>query len=460
MRRGSALSISGRDLLIAVVLLVFAASQFLATVDDKPLDRDEARWIHRTVYLRELTHPFSSYWDEATWRRRGASLDERNRLRAQPPMASYLLGFGLLVQGRDLATNGYWLMERDEVWNSERGNAPEVADLAAARRTVAIVAALTVVVAYALGTRLTNRIGGLATALFVALHPLVGLYAAFAGSDMLLVLLVALTAIAAGRLADRPTWPRALLLGALIGLGGATKLSPLLVAVPLALLGGMALVAGVIGTRLWNATALSPPPPGFAWQLLSVPLVAGSIFVGSYPYLWSNPVANTQAMFDFRRMGMELQGKTWDHLAVPYPVDAFRRVGIRLGDHWTVLGRVSTELDARFGVIWDTRGIELALGAAGGVMLLALVIRSGLWSGHALVATVLVSQATITVLGLRADFARYHLPVLLLVAVSLGVLAGCAWDGLRQLRSVHAPAPADDAPPSVTINPQPSSSLH
>jgi hypothetical protein len=93
-------------------------------------------------------------------------------------------------------------------------------------------------------------------------------------------------------------------------------------------------------------------------------------------------------------------------------------------------------------------------------MLLALVIRSGLWSGHALVATVLVSQATITVLGLRADFARYHLPVLLLVAVSLGVLAGCAWDGLRQLRSVHAPAPADDAPPSVTINPQPSSSLH
>ena len=59
MRRGSALSISGRDLLIAVVLLVFAASQFLATVDDKPLDRDEARWIHRTVYLRELTHPFS-----------------------------------------------------------------------------------------------------------------------------------------------------------------------------------------------------------------------------------------------------------------------------------------------------------------------------------------------------------------------------------------------------------------
>src|ERR687898_2319464 len=184
MRRGSALLIAGRDLLIAVVLLVFAASQFLATVDDKPLDRDEARWIHRTVYLRELTHPFSRYWDEATWRRRGASLDERNRLRAQPPMASYLLGFGLLVQGRDLATNGYWLMERDEVWNSERGNAPEVADLAAARRTVAIVAALTVVVAYALGTRLTNRIGGLATALFVPLHPPIWLYAAFAGSGM------------------------------------------------------------------------------------------------------------------------------------------------------------------------------------------------------------------------------------------------------------------------------------
>ena len=443
MHRRTARSIRGRDLLIAVMLFALAMWQFLAAVDDEPLDRDEARSIHRVVYVQQLSNPFGPFWDEAAWQRRDASLDENNRLRDQPPFASYLLGVGLFAQGRDLSTNGFWIMERDVAWNSAYGNAPEASDLAAARRTVAVVAALTVVVAYALGRRLTNRIGGLVTALYVAIHPLVGFYAAFASADMLLVLLVALAAVAAGRLADRPTWPRALLLGALIGLGGATKLSPLLVAVPLALLGGMVLVAVMFGTRHRKEAAM--PPPRLGWQLLSVPLVAGAVFVGAYPYLWSNPVTNTKAMFAFRRMGMELQSTTWDHLAVPYPREAFRRVGIRLGDHWTVLSNFSAELDARFGVVWDTRGIELALAAAGGVMLLALVIRAGLWSGHALIATVLLSQATITVLGLRVDFARYHLPIMLLVAVALGVLAGQGWTALRLLWPMRSPLPTPDS---------------
>ena len=451
MPPGSALPISGRDLLIAAALFALAAWQFLAAVDDAAPHRDEARWIHRAVYVRELAAPLSPYWDEATWRRRRVSLDERNRLRAQPPMASYLMGVGLLAQGRDLRTNGFWNMDHDEAWNIERGNAPEAGDLAAGRRTVAVVAALTVVTAYALGTRLTNRAGGLVTALFVACHPLVGLYAVFAGSDILLVLLVALAAVAAGRLADRSTWPRAVLLGALIGLGGATKLSPLLVALPLALLGVAALVAALFGAR-WA------PPRRLGMQLLSVPLFAGAIFVGSYPYLWSDPLTNTRAMLDFRRLGMELQGAAWPHTAVNDPIEAFRRVGLKLGNDWTALGRLNAELEGRFGLVWDARGVELALAAAGLVLLGALVIRSGVWSGHGLVVVVLTGQAAITIAGLRADFARYHLPVLLLVAVGLGVLAGSAWDGLRQLRALRSLAPSGEEPIPATIAPTPSSS--
>ena len=94
---------------------------------------------------------------------------------------------------------------------------------------------------------------------------------------------------------------------------------------------------------------------------------------------------------------------------------------------------LAAALDAWFGFVWDTREIELALAAAGGVLLLGLIIRNGLWSGRSLVAAVLFSQATITVIALRTDFARYHLPILLLVAVGLGVLAGRGWDGLRRL---------------------------
>lgn len=429
----------GRDLLIATALFVLACWQFFAYSDDQPLHRDEARWVHRAVYVRELSNPRGPYWDDDTWRRRGASLDERSRLRAQPPLASYLMGVSLVLQGRDLETNGFWNMDRDEAWNLRRGNAPEPADLTAGRRTSAVVTALTVVVAYFLGARLTNRIGGVVTALFLTAHPLIVLYATFAGSDALLTFLVALAALAAFRLADRPTWARALLLGALLGLGAATKLSPLLAAVPLALLGVAALFVGLVNRRqrVWVS-----PPFRLGWQLLSVPVVAAAVFVATYPYLWSDPVGRTRAMLDFRRLGMELQGEAWPHAAVETRLEAFQRVGVKLGNDWTALGRLSTELHERFGIVWDPRGIELALAAAGFVLLLALVIRFGLWSGHALAAAVLASQAAVTILGLRADFARYHLPILLLTAVCLGVLAGQGWSKLHGLVTVRSPAPA------------------
>ncbi|MBA2278360.1 MAG: glycosyltransferase family 39 protein [Chloroflexia bacterium] len=424
-------AIMGNGLLVPAAIFVVVCWQFLATVDDRPLHRDEARWIHRAVYLRELVDPLSPYWDEGTWRRRGASLDERSRLRAQPPLASYVMGAGLVLQGRDLDTNGFWDMDRDEAWNVRHGNAPDPADLAAGRRTTAIVAALTVVVAYVLATRLTNRFGGLVAALVLGANPLLGHYATFAGSDALLVLLVALAAFAAYRLADRPTWSRALLLGALLGFGGATKLSPLLVAFPLALLGGAALVARFVGTR--RAGEPASPPYRLGWQLLSVPVVAGAVFVAVYPYLWAAPLANSRAMLDFRRLGMDLQGEAWPHAAVETRLEAFQRVGVKLGNDWTALGRLSAQLNERFGIVWDTRGIELALAVAGLVMLGALVIRHGLWSGHALATTVLAGQAAVTILGLRADFARYHLPILLLVAVCLGVLAGQTWSVLQRI---------------------------
>jgi hypothetical protein len=52
------------------------------------------------------------------------------------------------------------------------------------------------------------------------------------------------------------------------------------------------------------------------------------------------------------------------------------------------------------------------------------VMRRSIWSGTGLAAAVLISEVAITVVGLKADWARYHLPVLLLVAVCIGVVAG------------------------------------
>jgi hypothetical protein len=169
------------DLLTAAALFLLACWQFLGAVDDLPMHRDEARWIHRGEYVRELLHPFSQYWDEDAWIQQGGTLDEQYRLRAQPPFGSYLMGIGLLAQGRDLETNGFWNMDHDDAWNIARGNQPSPADLTAARRTSAIIGAFTVVAVYMIGTRLTNRVGGVTGAVFLAFHPLMILLATFAG---------------------------------------------------------------------------------------------------------------------------------------------------------------------------------------------------------------------------------------------------------------------------------------
>ncbi len=401
----------------------------MGIVDSRPFHRDEARWIHRAEYVAELANPLGSYWDESTWIERGGSLDERYRLRAQPPLGSYVMGFGLLAQGRDLDTNGFWIMDEDNVQNAAQGNVPSSGDLTAARRTTAIISALTVTVVYFIGARLTNRIGGVVAALFLLFHPLVNLYAAFAGSDMLLVLLVALAAMAAYRLADRPSWPRAVLLGFLLGLGGSAKLSPLGIAIPLALLGGLIILLRVTG-RSPRKLVVGQPSLAFGLQLLSAPFVAGATLIASYPYLWRAPIEHTREMFAFRTTGMDLQASIWEHVAVDSPVEALRRVEARLGDEFTLVGRLGDTGDAGI--------LELGLAAIGLLIVGWLALRRGIVSGHGLALIVLGGQAAITIVGMGADWARYHLPILLLVAVCIGVAVGQGWEiagqAMRSLR--------------------------
>jgi hypothetical protein len=125
---------------------------------------------------------------------------------------------------------------------------------------------------------------------------------------------------------------------------------------------------------------------------------------------------------------MDIQGMLWEHIAVETRTEALQRVGTRLGTEWTALGRLAEP----FGWSWIPDGFGLVLAAAGLVTLLWLVAQRGLWSGAALTATVLTGQAAITIYGLGVDWARYHLPILLLVAVCIGVLAGAASAGLNQ----------------------------
>ncbi|MGH2603264.1 MAG: glycosyltransferase family 39 protein, partial [Dehalococcoidia bacterium] len=214
-----------RDWLIATGLFLLALGLNLGAVEQSPLHPDETRWLHRAHYLRNLTDPFGPTWRDGYL------------TRGQPPLGSYLMGAGLVVQGRDLETNGVWEFRHDEALNRARGNMASPADLAAGRRTNAVVGALAVAVVYLAGALLTNRIGGVAGALLLATHPLMLLLSSQALSDALLVLCLAVALLAGCRLGTRPDWRSAFVLGIALGLGGATKLSPLLLSLPLAGLG-------------------------------------------------------------------------------------------------------------------------------------------------------------------------------------------------------------------------------
>lgn len=407
------------DLLIALAIFALGLWQNLSYVDSTKFHRDEARWIHRAYYLREAFNPLSRTWDDGYL------------TRGQPPLGSYLMGLGLVVQGRDLNTNGLWDFNKNTAWNRSRGRMPVKADLTAARRTDAVVGALLAVTLYFLGKRLSNRLAGLVAALLLIPHPLSIYLSSLAGSDALLALLVALAALAAVSLAERPTWGRAILLGVLLGLGGATKLSPLLLTVPLAGV-GLVLLLHKLPER---ATGGGPTPRDreTGWMLLSLPFVAFAVFVASYPYLWTEPIERTKTLFAFRAQEMESQGEIWENLQVSGPVDALSRVNTTLGKNMTTSGRLAELADERLGFTWDAPWLDLALGTAGLGLLGLLAVMYGLRSRYALGGIVLGGQAVIILLGMRADFARYHLPILVAIALGGGLLVGYGWSALRLL---------------------------
>lgn len=143
----------------------------------------------------------------------------------------------LLLRGRDLATNGVWNFCHGHKWNAVRGNAASAADLEAGRCANGVVGGLAVAVVYRLGARPGHWVGGTVARLLLAPRPLMVLLGSQALADGLLSLLLSLAALAAARPGGRPGQGPALGLGAALGLGGATKLSPLLLSLSLAGLG-------------------------------------------------------------------------------------------------------------------------------------------------------------------------------------------------------------------------------
>jgi hypothetical protein len=399
------------DALLAGLVFLVALWVNLSAVAMTEFHRDEARWIHRAVFLEELRNPTGEFWQES------------EVMIGQPPLGSYLMGLGLTLQGRDLDTNGFYDFHFGPDWNWRHGNMPDEADLAAARRTNSVVGALIAVCVYLIARGLSNAVAGIAAVALLVPHPLSIYLSSLAGSDALVTLLVALAALVAMALANRPTWPRAIVLGVLLGLGGSAKLSPLALAIVLAAAGMILVIHG------WRGSGQGARHDGrLGWRLLVQPPLAAATFVASFPFLWPDPIGRTRELLQFRAIEMYNQGVLWSELNVDGPVDALGRIGNWLGDIDSVTGQLFEGVARLFGVSWKPMGFDLVLAIIGALILLAVAIRRGLGSRWAMAVLVLGGQFALIVVGMRADYSRYLLPVLAATAVCGGLVAGAVWD--------------------------------
>lgn len=409
------------DRLVALAIGLLALSNGLLHGPWTGFNPDESRWISRAHFVRDLFDPFGPTWADSY------------TTRGQPPFGSYVTGLGLLGQGRDLDTNGAWVFHWPGTYGWERnivaGNMPSADDLAAARRTSAGLVGLTAATLFAIGRRISTRAGAAAGALWFAVHPFSGYVGSLATSDAVLGLLVALAALAGAALAARPSWPRAALLGGLLGLGASAKLSPFFVSLPLATLGAALLIAAAIRARRVPSPRRDPLP----WALIALPLVAAATFVASYPYLWPDPIGRTGNLFAFRIREMAQQSADWPVMAVPTRGEALRRVGVNFDERFSILGGLA----AAAGLRGRPPAIELLLAVAGGVVLLGLAVARGGRSPTALVLLVLGGQVAVTVVGMRSEFDRYHVPMMLLGATAIGGVVG---ETLPRLGRLQAPA--------------------
>jgi hypothetical protein len=409
------------DALLAALVFVVALAVNLYSVPTTEFHRDEARWVHRARFLEQLQDPTGPYWQKS------------EVMIGQPPLGSYLMGLGLLLQGRDLQTNGYYDFYYFIDWNARHGNLPDPLDLEAARRTNSVVGALTAMAVYLIGRGLLNPLAGLAGAALLTPHALSIYLSSLAGSDAIVALLVAWSALVAMFLAQRPTWARAVVLGILLGLGGAAKLSPLGLIAPLAA------AALVLIWRGWRGTDAAAQHEGaLGWRLLALPPVATAAFIASYPFLWPDPIGRTLDLLRFRSLEMQNQGTIWGELRVNGPIDAATRIYNWLGVEDSVTGEAIGYVLQPLGIGSRPMWLDLALAVIGAVILAVMALRQGLGSRWAMALLVLGGEVALVMVAMRADFSRYLLPVLVTNAVCGGLVAGTLWQMVaRRFARVH-----------------------
>ena len=279
-----------------------------------------------------------------------------------------------------------------------------------------------VALSYLVTRLLTNRLGGVLGAFFLAFHPLQITLSTQALSDELLALTLGITFVAAYKFARRPGFGWALVMGLALGLGGATKLAPLALSFVLAAFGVLWLAWNY---RQRGRKAIAWPANRYAILLLLQPVIAGFTFVALYPYLWVDPIGRSLKLLDFRRTEMASQARIWPWAKVNNPKDAFMRYGEQLHDAASSTRHLQEWMNDNLGTsIANPVSVDFILVAIGAILLLRIVIARGLWSPEALVALLMAAEVGAVTVGLGVDFYRYYLPVLFVNSILVGIAFG------------------------------------
>ena len=406
----------------AVVIFLISFWANLSYVHATLFHPDESRWINRAHYLTDLKNPLGIEWGD------------RYLLRGQPPVGSYVTAIGLLLQGQDTVTNEPFDFtkgnERNTVWEAGHNAIPTSDDLLAARRTNAFIGALVSALMLIILARITSLIGGMIGAVFVLLNDLVHYLSSTALSDATLALIICLSALVLMQMVERPGWGKTVVLGVLLGLGMGAKLSPIILA------GGLAGIGFAFLLRPWLrripyvgrlvdhlAAGAEARADRLAWMLLSLPAITVATFVALYPYVWSAPYERTRILFDFRATEMASQSRIWPNLAVTGRLDAFRTLWRVFQQEYPTSGRFFDWVSGWSGLP-TVPNIDVVLAGIGLTWAIVVVLRQGVVTPLAFAFVIFGGQALAIVAGLRVDFNRYYLPIVLFLGLCIGFLGG------------------------------------
>ncbi|MGC4106368.1 MAG: glycosyltransferase family 39 protein [Thermomicrobiales bacterium] len=422
---------------IAVLLFSFAFGVYINGNETTPFHQDESRWLNRAHYFADLLDPFGPTWED------------QYLTRGQPPVGSYVMGIGLMLQGLGPDTNLAWDFRRGGDFNRDNGMFPTDADMQAGRRTNNVLGALAVVTVFLVVTNLTNAVGGVAAALLLVANPLQSWHNRLALADTTMTLTLALLLLTLVHLMRRPRWGLALLAGVLVGLGGANKFTPLALAVPLAGLGFLMLAQSWWAGRALKDASIRgwkglPPLRDVSWMLLSTPLVAGFTFVAVYPYLWPDPIGRALVLLRFRQQEMASQSRIYPERNIADPIESFRRTWDYLTGQWSGTQRFLDQLDLTS--LGDTlAGLDVWLALGGLAVLAILSAQKGLRSPHLMVLAIVVVESLTVIVSMKTDFERYYLPIVLGNVVTAGILIGVVASLVWRIIPKRHPRPAPSA---------------